>query len=144
MNPTVMSPSFTESNTKLAAPILTNGKDFVSWQHQLKSWFFENNLWQYIIGYIEQVPEPDFSTVSKVDAKKYFDWQAKNCQAKNMISKCLHPKYRVLIQELTTVEQCWKTLEEHFIKDSMISHQQLQDEFDDFKMDYSKSKWKII
>ena len=139
MNPTIMSPSFTENNTRLAAPILTNGKDFVSWQHQLKSWFFENNLWQYVIGYVEQIEEPDYNIVSRTDAKKYFDWQAKNCQAKNMISKCLHPKYRVLIQELTTVEQCWKTLENHFMKDSMISHQQLQDEFDDYKMDYSKS-----
>ena len=139
MNPTVMSPTPSEGSYKLAAPISNNGRDFVSWQHQLTSWFLENNLWQYVIGFIDEIEEPDFQTISKADAKKYFDWQAKNCQAKNMIFKCLHPRYRVLIQDFNTVEQCWKGLENYFMKDSMILQQQLQDEFDDYKLDYSKS-----
>ena len=133
-----MSPIVAE-DTKLAAPLLSQGKDYVGWSRQLKSWLYEQNLWSYINGYQTPIPEPDFDTCSATEAKKHFEWMSNNCKAKNMISKCLNPKYRVLIQDLDTASECWKKLNNHFMKDSVILQQQLEDEFDDFKMDFNKS-----
>ena len=135
MNSTVMSPS----ESQLATFILKNGRDFVAWSTQLESWMYEKNLWQYICGYIEDINKPDLQNATKAEAKRYFDWMAENSKAKNMMLKCLDLKYRVIIQDKTTARECWEALKDNFMKDSMILQQQLEDEFDNFRLNYSKS-----
>ena len=134
-----MSPTFSTATEDHKLPVqrLTNGKDYVGWSYQLKSWFFEESLWQYVNGYVEQMDEPDYDTVARADAKKYFEWMASNSKAKNMMLKCLDPKYRVLIQDKYSCKEAWETLQTHFMNDSMIIKQQLEDEFDDYKLNYS-------
>ena len=134
-----MSPSKQAEDTKLAAPPLSQGKNYVGWSHQMKSWLYEENLWSYINGFVTPIQEPDFTTCTASEAKKHFEWMSNNCKAKNMFLKCLNPKFRVLIQDIETAAECWNKLKTHFMKDSVILQQQLEDEFDDFKMDFNKS-----
>ena len=124
---------------KLATFTLTNGRDYVAWSSQFESWCYEENLWQHISGYITPIPQPDLVHGTKTDIKNYFSWRSENAKAKNMILKCLDIKYRVLVQDIDNVNECWEKLKTHFMKDSIILYQQLEDEFDSFRLDYSKS-----
>ena len=93
-----------ESEKHLPVFILKKGRDYVAWASQMQSWFFENNLWQYIIEYAEGVEEPDYATSTRTDIKKYLDWQVHNSKAKNMMAKCIDINYKIIIQDITTAK----------------------------------------
>ena len=76
-----MSPRIEKVDPKLATFILTHGRDYVTWSSQLEIWLYEQELMQYIIGYVEEVDEPDFNSTtppSRAEAKKYFEWRSQN------------------------------------------------------------------
>ena len=132
-----MTDSIAEKN--LPAFILKRGKDYVPWASQMKSWFYEQNLWQYIIGYVEPIEEPDYQTSAKTEVKKYLDWQIQNSKAKNMMCNRLDINYRILIQDCVNCTECWDTLKNYFLNDSIIQQQQIEEEFESFHLNYSKS-----
>ena len=124
------------SELKQAIPKLTNGKDFLMWKRQLENWFYEHRLYEYVYDIKPRVDKPDFQSASRTDIKNFLEYKAFTAKAKGMICRCLDIKYLILIQDIDHVSDCWIKLDQHFMKDTGILQNQLEDDFDPFKLNF--------
>ena len=126
-------------NSKLATIQLSDGKDYLSWKSEMLSWFYENQLMEIIDDLSPEPSVPDYNNATRATINKYYEWKSRNAKAKNMLSKCLHIKYKILIQDIDKASNCWNELENYFMQSSSIMQSQLEDDFDEYKLDYTLS-----